>query len=667
MAARRLDITLHLDRSQQAAMEAAARADSKKTAQQLISDTDAAEKAKVELIRRANAQKVAESAKATKTETELAKEAAAAREKSEKDLQAEISKAKKQAAADFTRIIKESEAEAKRIDRERLLSEQKLARETLQAHQAKTRAAQQFLSQEDKAQQKLTSSQFGTIKSIAQMAAGFAGLSSAGAIIGGISRELDRAAAYAQKTAEEILRIRGGVRELAALRGELGQTGPTTGNLAAMSAQTLQTPEEAMQTQQTFLGVAELAVGKSIDKNTRDQLAISAGKFQSLEGGDPSAHGTLMGQVALQSKGKLTQKEAEARAYRIHNILQPGAFKNDSQGLEQVSQLNGYVMSGVLSDVQAAGLSSAFSLDNPGSAATSVQSLVQATIPAQFKARGMKLDPEMDTEKTFEYLKKLGVKDETDPIKVANRIAKDVKEQAAKDPNFSIEAYLPQHGYGNIQQVAALRNYTSFKNQGILDPIEDAMSQPLNYGPNGRGVITELHEQRTASDPYYQGRKVQGAAKLAALKKGKEDEPYELARQAAFAKGLEHGDFTGEYSDFKRVGGLSQIAGDVYGSLAGTGTVGGLDSATSFSLREQAKKMGLAVDNPSSSFDVESDKKIARQIDAAGGDVTGNVTMQSLEKGAKRFEEIMTKVADKIKDRVPANVQARPNQPALRP
>ena len=83
--ARRLDINLFLNTTEKDRQEAAARAKSKQVAAEMISDADAAEKAKLEFVKRSNAQKIQELARANKTEQELAKETATSEAKSAKD------------------------------------------------------------------------------------------------------------------------------------------------------------------------------------------------------------------------------------------------------------------------------------------------------------------------------------------------------------------------------------------------------------------------------------------------------------------------------------------------------------------------------------------------------------------------------------------------------
>ena len=507
-----MDISLHLDRSQQARVEAEPRADSKKTAQQVIGDADAAEKAKLEFARRANAQKVQELARATKTEQELAREAAAAAIKATRDQE--------------------------------------------RAQQDKARLAKRLVADLVRNQEKLTASPMGGVKSPVQMGAAMMGQQSASAVISGFKAELDKAAANAQKTAEETLKMPGAIRELAALRGELGATGPTTAHVLGMQAQTLQSAEDVNLMERSGLGIGELAIGKTISQETFDKSMVAAGRMQTLEGGSASAYGALTGQIALQSDHMLSPEEVRACINRMYEIQEPGGVTNMSQAIEQNSQLRQFVMNGILTPEQSMGTLSAFSaVGPPGQAATTTNQFVRATLGNQVRATGTQVDPELDTEQTYEYFQRLGVDKENDPLKIGKAMAADLA--APKKANASFGPYLSP-GNEFFADTAALR-----------DP--------------GSNSSTALRE-KTRSD-----------------------------------------------------------------------------------LEREARRLNLKIEDPTSVFDVDRDQKLARQIQGAGGDVTGSTTLQSLESGAKSFERRMKRVEDALVPKVPAPVQGKPNQPRLRP
>jgi hypothetical protein len=167
----------------------------------------------------------------------------------------------------------------------------------------------------------------------------------------------------------------------------------------------------------------------------------------------------------------------------------------------------------------------------------------------------MQVDPELDTEKTYEYFKRLGVDKENDPLKIGKAMAAELA--APKKANASFSPYLSP-GNEFFADTAALR-----------DP--------------GSNSSTALREN------------------------------------------------------------------------------------TRSNLEREARRLNLKIEDPTSVFDVDRDQKLARQIQGAGGDVTGSTMMLSLESRAKSFERRMKRVEDALALKVPAPIQGKPNQPRLRP
>ena len=208
------------------------------------------------------------------------------------------------------------------------------------------------------------------VKSLVQMGAAMMGLQSAGSVFHAIVDDFDKSRQYSAKVVEDLFKMRGAIRELAALRGEMGVTGPTAAHVLGVSAQTLQSTEEVNQMEQAGLGVGELAIGKTISKGEFDKAMVAAGKMQTLEGGSSDAYGRLTGQIALQSDHQMNAAEVQARLDRLFKIQQPGGFTNMSHAASQFAELNGHIMNQILTPEQAMGTLSAFSVSSPGQAAT---------------------------------------------------------------------------------------------------------------------------------------------------------------------------------------------------------------------------------------------------------------------------------------------------------
>ena len=115
-----------------------------------------------------------------------------------------------------------------------------------------------------------------------------------------------------------------------------------------ISAQTLQTPEEAQHIEEAGLGIGELAIGPG-GKMTRAELEkslISAGKMQTMEGGPAEAYGAMVGQLALSSKENLTADQMQGKMNRMFQIQQPGGFKNFGQAAQQYTKIQPLIQSG---------------------------------------------------------------------------------------------------------------------------------------------------------------------------------------------------------------------------------------------------------------------------------------------------------------------------------
>jgi hypothetical protein len=616
--------------------QAKARADSKKLASEMISDADAAEKAKLEFIKRANAQKIAELAKSNKTEVELAKDAAAVTAKAE---------AEKTAAA------------------------QKTAKEQIKAAQEKSKAAKRYLEEEKTQQEAANAAQVTAIKGYLSMGAAMMGLSSGRAVVSAVVGELDRTVASAQKAAEQLFTIRGAVRELAALRGEMGKTGPTAAHVLGMQAKTLQSTDEVNQMEQAAIGIGDLAIGKTISKADFDKSLESAGKMATLEGGSADAYGALTGQIALQSDHILSPEEHQARLNRLFLIQQPGGFKNMSQAAGQFSQLNGLVMNKILTAEEGMGLVSAFSTSGQAaSSGTDAEHFIRATLASRLKGRGMSVSPELDFEKSYEYMKSIGADKMTNPVTIGNAISADFKAQAAKDPNFKSYDYLTLHGFGNEQDKQAIMAYAGLKNTGMIDKIETAQKSGLDMGKPGEGPIDRLFNDRVRNDPFFQRRQAETLDQLGSAKQGARAEPYDIARLAAFAKLKDAGRITGDYSSWPQRSEAQDFAEDIAAFRdPASDSYGAIRTATSRSLKAEARRLGIP-DEPVSMFSQETnDRDLARKIQARGGDLTG-LTASHLAAAAKDLRDAVRELKNTVTPKgPPAAIPGKPVPPRMRP
>ena len=285
-----------------------------------------------------------------------------------------------------------------------------------------------------------------------KMGGAMLGLSSAQGVISIFVDQMDRARAYTTKTADEIQRIRGGIRELQALRGDLGKTSPGIAHVFGVTAKTLQKPEEVQAMESAAIGIGELALKTPQDKAEFDKAMIAAGKLQSLEGGSPDAYGELMGRIALNAKNGINAEDMEGKLDRLYQIQKPGGFRNMTQAIGQFSKLSAEVSNGILSEEEAMGLVSGASASGPADqAGTSAQQLARAVLAGRIKARGMKIAEGVNAETTADYMEGLGIKEGDSALTHINMIAADIDAQKKNNPNANIGEYMITRGFGNAE------------------------------------------------------------------------------------------------------------------------------------------------------------------------------------------------------------------------
>jgi hypothetical protein len=539
----------------------------------------------------------------------------------------------------------------------------KVAQQHLKTSSAAKKAAQE----EQAALEASTKAQMASITNFVKMGAAMVGLQSGHAMLQSLVGDLDKMAAYSQKTAEELLKIRGLMRELAALRGEMGTTGTTVAHVMATAAQTLQTPQEVNQMEQAALGIGELAIGDTISKEDFEKALISSGKMATLEGGSADAYGALVGQLAIQSDHKLSPEEAQARLYRMFMIQQPGGFRNMTQAAGQFAELNPLIMNKILTAEEAMGTLSAFSVGKPGQAATMTDQFIRATLGNQVRARGMKIDPDLDTEKTYEYMKNIGADKTHNPIEIGKAIAADFKEQRAKDKKFDPYTYLQMQGFGNQGDREVIMTFAGLQNSDKLKKIEAAQNANLQIGAAGEGVIDQKFRDRLKKEPDLIARQAAMLDELATAQQGLKEEPYELARRHSFAQLKSMGGIYGKYEDWNN---LSPVGEKMYDAShfwnGDENSYGSIRSFTHTRLRREAERIGINPEDSTGQLSgLEWDKELARQIQAKGGDLSLQ-SGKSLERSAASFERSTKRLEELLNGQMPPPLLGGPFVPRTR-
>ena len=589
-----------------------------------------------------------------KLEEQIAKDAAAAKKAALREVAAEnraVAKEQVNAIREAARAAAQTASERKNLEREVNATLKGLAKE--QAQTVKEARAQEMATMKEahKSAMALYADQQkglagyqkaveGGAISVGKLGASMMGLSSAQSIVIAFVEHFDAIRRDAYDASKYIQSMRESVRELQALRDEMGHTGAGVAHVLEMTTKTLQKPGEVQAMESAGLGVGELGIGEGKDKAmTRAEFTealTAAGKMQTMEGGDPGAYGQMIGQIILQAKQHMTPEEAEGRLNRLYEIQKPGGFKTMSQAMGQYAKLNPLVSNDIYSPEEAMGLASAFSVSSPEEAATKTEQYTRAILAGRLKARGMKVSKDVNLVTTDKYMKGLGISDQDSVMGMGDKIAADLKRQqeeaTKKGKKFNAHDYLMTHGFGNQEERLAIMDYAGLKNSGRLEKIEAAQRAPLD-----NGAITRRFNERRSQDPLFQARAVETAESLAEAKQGAEEEPLVIAQRAAFARLKQQGKITGSFNEWRNKGTAGRMTDDyLFGGYHSQ-----VNKETTAALAQEAQRVKADLPRLRSGanpFGEDYNRELARNVQKAGGDVSAGVA-EDLKTASKEFHE----------------------------
>lgn len=311
------------------------------------------------------------------------------------------------------------------------------------------------------------------IESAAKAVSGFAvqmaGLQSLQGVVGTFADHFQRLKLETMDAVKFAQGYKEALRELAALKGQLGDTDKTLAQDVAFRAKTLQSASASRAFQEAALGAGESAIDKGgtqklISQAEFDKLMEFTGKFQATEGGSPGSHGTLAGQIPALMGKRVTAGEAFAKQQQLFSIFQPGGADFSSM-TDQYLQQAPLVTGGIFRDpADMAALLSAFSTTNKGGAGTNVQQFTRATVGGLGRMRGANIEGLV--EKQGEYLKGLGADNQMDPIQIGELISGDFSAQeklaTEKGKTFNALDYAKTHGFSNQEDIMSLIAFHGF-------------------------------------------------------------------------------------------------------------------------------------------------------------------------------------------------------------
>jgi hypothetical protein len=467
----------------------------------------------------------------------------------------------------------------------------------------------------------------------------FAGAQQALGAAGNIAREMvqhfDKIRQDAAQAAKDVQSMRESFRELAALRNEMSTRGATLAHLMQVSTRTLQRPQEVKEMEEAGLGIGELALGPqgTMSREEFTKALEAAGKMQTMEGGPAGAYGAMVGQIALSSKEKLDAAGMQGRLNRMFQIQQPGGFRNFGQAAAQYGRIQPLIQAGVLTPEQGMGLLSAFSTASPEEAATMVDQFVRSTMGGRLKERGMKVPEGMEFETQAAYMQELGADKLTDPLKIGEKIAEDLRKQEEatkrKGEQWDPYRYLQSHGFAQQQERDMVMLFSGLKNKGTLAKIEQAMGAKPQ-----KGAIDRLFAERMASEPMLQGRAAELSEHAATVQQGLAEEPLVIAQRAAFARLKAQGKISGSFDEWRNTGLFQRGWQDLWQG----GYHRQMDVEASRGLRAERERLGLPQLGQWQWSEHDAMARSAREVQAAGGDLTRGVA-QDLASAAKAIHE----------------------------
>ncbi len=670
---RRLDITLHYDTTQADQQSAASTATRKRHTQELLTAQQAAEKAAEALIAKENKARVDAALRDQSVQEQritkiLTKEEIAAQIRMrliDRLNQQNLEAAMKEQGVEDRKIAailtkeevaeKAKEALINRLNAKRVEAATAEMKATDRTHRIAMQALDERIGKFKEQDASIT----GGIAAVGKFGASLLGLAGAQQIVTTLADVFSSIHMSALKSAEDVMRLRDGVRELQALRDEMGQTGPGIAHVFDIARQTLQTPGDVQAMESAGLGIGELALKNDADRKEFEKAMVAAGRFQVMEGGSASAYGQMMGQIALQGKGPLNAEDMEARAWRLFQIQQPGGFTTMSQAMGQYGQLNGLVQNGIYTPEEAMGLASAFSVASPESAATRTEQFTRAVMAGRIKARGMQVSSDVDLLKTDEYFKELKIAANDSALVRGRKIAADLaKQRTTQGKDFNAYEYLMTRGFGNAEDREAIMALSGLVNNDRFSKIEKAMNGNLE-----RGAITSRFNDRLRKDNFLKGRAVELSEQAASAKEGLKEEPLVLAQRAAFARLKARGAISGTFEEWQAIerGGLgSKVQAGVQDMFYG-GYHSQVTREMMRSLESERKRLGIKAPGVWASGSAhEYELQYARKVQEAGGDVTRGVT-DDLARVAKNLADVTGELKKQVEGNpVKAPIPARP-------
>jgi hypothetical protein len=482
----------------------------------------------------------------------------------------------------------------------------------------------------------------------------------------------------------EVLHMRDAVLELAALKDKLGQTGPVLGEQLLLRSETGMKQQAANEFQTHFLGRAEAAIGKTVDAKDAQELAITMGKLQMLEGSNAAAYGDLAGAIAMTAKKGTTGRELSGQADKLYQIQKPGAFASVSQFAGQYSKAAGLVQNDIYTGPELAALLSMQSEYGPEEAETRVSQMTRLAASGLMRARHIKGAPGIEHDTSAEFFKKAGITQGMKGMERLERLSDFMiaeQDQATKAGKpYMLREEILRHGVINSDDAEALENFIGAKRSGIWKGFTD-----IRDAKNNPDVIAATHADRRRKDPSFMNETAKLAEDLADVARASSPEGgLEPLQRVIYAKRKGEGKTVGTFEAWKDAGLWKRTVDDLTDPSGKHGAHFGVNQEVQEELIEQAKALGVdyrktlgftkykdkggrrpGVDPDSLELYAGDERVFAlhEQITSAGGNTLESVQQRAAEGNATllRQEDLMKQI---VKNTQPGG--APPGGPARR-
>lgn len=447
------------------------------------------------------------------------------------------------------------------------------------------------------------------------------GITSLTSAVGAVVAKYEDMAKQARAAADETLRMRNELRELAGLGGKSYVDADTLKSQLGFRSKTLQSATDASRLQESALGMAAAVVGpgQKLSQADLDKLLVAAGQLQVGRNIDPTALGQIAGSLAFNAKsgtdGDMLKRQlmAQFKTADLGNLT-PSTFA------DQLAKAAPAVGAGDFSSMADLGaVLSGMSFSGRDVAGERIRQLVRMTrgsLNDVSKPAGADISP-------GEYLKSIGATDQVDTRRILEMMSADVDRQKAALPpgkQLALDTYLRKRGYGSVEDINAFKAY--YSNRGVINK---TLLPAANNLPTSAEVDQQLGVFRMTPGGFAQQAEL--SKDIANVTQGAGAPEYVGAYRRELFERLKTRDagkmwgWSGDYENSQNWWNSGSFQNEMRADLRKKGIAVGLDWAPKFT----STQGGLRTDDPLAG--IRSDEQfgqIITQIAQRGGSVAGS-------------------------------------------